>query len=449
MNDVLRFSCPSCHAQLAADTGRASQTAPCPDCGQLLILPGGKVPSGQKVLRVKPAKPLYMPPANPADPQPAVPPSFPLTHTPVEAAAVPDMVAELDSRKSAAAAESVQVEKPVPESGPETEPEIIKMNEEVGMNPDAMSGTSTGFTAASAIAPGLGRCEAAGEGDGEENPASTSLGITAENPEAETTAKPPVAKPSSPSGGKKKPLAAVLLLALAGAGTGIYLNRAALLASISPGPPIPAKSTSANAAGGSLATTKQSDDGPAKSGGTKESANVAGTGTTSGEASGSRNMVNPPPSPPVAPQAPPEFSGSAASGQPSSPPAATGVPPVALAPAAVPKTPLGRARLVLDSFLAAPDWQKRLEFSLNPEAIRDSMAAHFRDHPDGPIPVAGVSLMANDTVPGTTKSLFGFRVRVRDFRSDIPMAVEETDSGFRVDWPPFLETYEQIGRAHV
>lgn len=323
------------------------------------------------------------------------------------------------------------------------------MNEEVGMNPDAMSGTSTGFTAASAIAPGLGRCEAAGEGDGEENPASTSLGITAENPEAETTAKPPVAKPSSPSGGKKKPLAAVLLLALAGAGTGIYLNRAALLASISPGPPIPAKSTSANAAGGSLATTKQSDDGPAKSGGTKESANVAGTGTTSGEASGSRNMVNPPPSPPVAPQAPPEFSGSAASGQPSSPPAATGVPPVALAPAAVPKTPLGRARLVLDSFLAAPDWQKRLEFSLNPEAIRDSMAAHFRDHPDGPIPVAGVSLMANDTVPGTTKSLFGFRVRVRDFRSDIPMAVEETDSGFRVDWPPFLETYEQRLRGFM
>lgn len=130
-------------------------------------------------------------------------------------------------------------------------------------------------------------------------------------------------------------------------------------------------------------------------------------------------------------------------------PAAGGVPAKSSPPAAPesPKTPLARARQTLELFLAAPDWRKRLEYSLNPGSLREPMAAHFQNHPDGPVPVEGISLFTDETVPGSTRQLFGFRVRVKDFPADIPTAVEETSEGFRVDWQSFQETYEQRLRA--
>lgn len=116
---------------------------------------------------------------------------------------------------------------------------------------------------------------------------------------------------------------------------------------------------------------------------------------------------------------------------------------------AVPTTPLGVARHVLDQFLTAPDWETRLALSLNADTIRDTMAVHFRDHPDGPIPVEGVAWLTNGKIPGTDRQYYGFRVGVRDLPADIPVAVEDTGKGFRVDWLAFLETYEQRLKAFV
>ncbi|RYD34864.1 MAG: hypothetical protein EOP86_09935 [Verrucomicrobiaceae bacterium] len=110
----------------------------------------------------------------------------------------------------------------------------------------------------------------------------------------------------------------------------------------------------------------------------------------------------------------------------------------------IPSTKLGQARQVLEEFLAAKNWQERIQYSLSVKGLKESMAAHFKDRPDGPVPVEGISLLDSGTIPGTSRGYFGFRVRVQGYPADIPTAVEESEDGsFRVDWVPFLESYEQ------
>lgn len=110
----------------------------------------------------------------------------------------------------------------------------------------------------------------------------------------------------------------------------------------------------------------------------------------------------------------------------------------------IPSTKLGQARQVLEEFLAAADWRERIQYALSVKGLKESMAAHFKDRPDGPVPVEGISLLDSGTIPGTRRSYFGFRVRVQGYPADIPTGVEETEDGsFRVDWVPFLESYEQ------
>jgi hypothetical protein len=255
------------------------------------------------------------------------------------------------------------------------------------------------------------------------------------NPEVPKTKRSPAAK------------AGVLLLLLGSAAGAVYANRSLLFsdrhaAPTASNPKVPAPS-------GEVSGGESSARPDVSAPGTTRPKAVATTGSPTNIApaspavtgSGAVKKTGSDPDAPLSPSsekplpAPATATGSPA-GSAAAPVPAPGAPPA-------PRTPLGHARLALESFLAAPDWQKRLEFAVNPDSIRESMAAHFRDHPDGPIPVEGISLMSNETVPGTTRALFGFRVRIKDFHSDIPMAVEETDHGFRVDWPPFLETYEQ------
>lgn len=53
---------------------------------------------------------------------------------------------------------------------------------------------------------------------------------------------------------------------------------------------------------------------------------------------------------------------------------------------------IDEASKVAESFLKAPNWQERLKFVRHPDAVKDMMEEYYRDHPDGPITDAVLSL---------------------------------------------------------
>ena len=50
------------------------------------------------------------------------------------------------------------------------------------------------------------------------------------------------------------------------------------------------------------------------------------------------------------------------------------------------------AAVVAQSFFKAPNWEERLKFVRQPDAVRSMMQAYYQDHPDGPINDAALSL---------------------------------------------------------
>lgn len=430
MSEVLRFACPGCHAQLAADHGYAAQTALCPDCGLPLILPGGKAPAGRKAPKLKLApSPSMLPsplqPSIPPSPDPVpvdeVPASKVDPHEEAEDPAAPVTVPDTKPQAEETAPAFQSVSSPATATPPPSTEKAGKP-EPAGSPETAIAGPAAG-AAAKAPLP----ADAATSGSS--------------SPAASATATSPAK--GSPAG----KIAALLAILAAAAGGGVYANRdtlfppasataknpAAPAATAKNGPPAAKPAASPNE--GQRESRKAEPASPRELASSKSTSPDANQTAATAAA-----RVNTPPAPPILTPAGPAAETASPAPSPSGTSAAAPPPP---ASAPVPKTPLGRARLVLESFLAAPDWRKRLEFALNPDSIRELVAAHFKDHPDGPIPVEGISLLTNDTVPGTTRRLFGFRVRIKDFHADVPMAVEETENGFRVDWPPFQETYEQ------
>lgn len=53
---------------------------------------------------------------------------------------------------------------------------------------------------------------------------------------------------------------------------------------------------------------------------------------------------------------------------------------------------IDEAAKVAENFLKAPNWQERLKYVRHPDAVKDMMEEYYRDHPDGPITDATLSL---------------------------------------------------------
>ncbi len=69
-------------------------------------------------------------------------------------------------------------------------------------------------------------------------------------------------------------------------------------------------------------------------------------------------------------------------------------PPVVTVPEPPPREDImiDEAAAVAQSFFKAPNWQERLKFVRQPEAVREMMENYYRDHPDAPINDAALSL---------------------------------------------------------
>ena len=105
------------------------------------------------------------------------------------------------------------------------------------------------------------------------------------------------------------------------------------------------------------------------------------------------------------------------------------------------------SRKTLERFLVSSTPAERLEFCQRPEQVRAEIETYYQDHPASPLTLEQLTLLAEDRVPGTTLDLHLYNVFLKDKDSPIPVSVEQTKDGFRVDWQSFIESYEHRLRA--
>lgn len=102
------------------------------------------------------------------------------------------------------------------------------------------------------------------------------------------------------------------------------------------------------------------------------------------------------------------------------------------------------AEAALKAFLEAPDWASRSAHVLFPETTRAAMKAYSRESPDGPTPFKSISVKQTQIDEKTGYTLFIFLVSTEAYPSGIPVPIQETKGGWRVDWQTFVEFRDQL-----
>lgn len=109
------------------------------------------------------------------------------------------------------------------------------------------------------------------------------------------------------------------------------------------------------------------------------------------------------------------------------------------APEPEPEKISAAAEATLHAFLGAPDWAARSAYVLFPDKVRPAMEAYSRVVPDGPTPFKSISVQHSHLDEKTGYTLFVFFVKTEKFPDGIPVAVQETQMGWLIDWQAFVE----------
>ncbi|MGD7653933.1 MAG: hypothetical protein ACQCXQ_12000 [Verrucomicrobiales bacterium] len=130
-------------------------------------------------------------------------------------------------------------------------------------------------------------------------------------------------------------------------------------------------------------------------------------------------------------------------------------------PPATPAKASDAAEAVLQAFLQAPDWASRSAYVLQPETMREAMESYSHQEDDGPTAFESVSIVNSYTDKDTGNTLFIYKVVTKQHPEGFPAAVAETNGGWLVDWPTFVEfrddhfakfaegPADQTGRFHL
>ena len=96
---------------------------------------------------------------------------------------------------------------------------------------------------------------------------------------------------------------------------------------------------------------------------------------------------------------------------------------------------LAEPRAVLDSFFAAPTWEKRLAFCRQPGIYRDEMAAFYQTEKDGPESPISVTFTDSARFPGGKRSMMIFHVHFSDLPQGMPVGgYKESGYGRESTW---------------
>jgi hypothetical protein len=92
----------------------------------------------------------------------------------------------------------------------------------------------------------------------------------------------------------------------------------------------------------------------------------------------------------------------------------------------------------LVAFLAAPTWEERLRYTLEPQRARGEMEAYYKQNTDGPwVPDYVEFNESQPTADDPPLRYYTFTLSQGD--TIVPMAVHETTDGLRIDWFTFIE----------
>jgi len=97
------------------------------------------------------------------------------------------------------------------------------------------------------------------------------------------------------------------------------------------------------------------------------------------------------------------------------------------------------SRTALEHFLQANTMVERRAVSQNPDKIKAGMETYYQKNPEGPLAFTELALLTEGEVPETKRALHLYNVFLKDRGAPVPVAVEETRDGFRVDWESFTE----------
>lgn len=99
----------------------------------------------------------------------------------------------------------------------------------------------------------------------------------------------------------------------------------------------------------------------------------------------------------------------------------------------------------LMQFLKAGSLQERLKHTLAAEHMRPIMERYYGVNPDGPILVDAIALVRHDPKPqigGGAHAVFGLESKTWQY--PVPVMLEQTDDGFKVDWLSFVEFKDRL-----
>lgn len=102
------------------------------------------------------------------------------------------------------------------------------------------------------------------------------------------------------------------------------------------------------------------------------------------------------------------------------------------------------AALVLKQFFTAKTWQDRLSFTQAPEVIRPLMERYYGANSDGPLPITRVELIRHDRAPEMGSPHCVFQVSGPGMEQPLPVMVESSAEGWKVDWLTFTEFKDKL-----
>ncbi|MEM9081617.1 MAG: hypothetical protein AAGC74_13095 [Verrucomicrobiota bacterium] len=98
----------------------------------------------------------------------------------------------------------------------------------------------------------------------------------------------------------------------------------------------------------------------------------------------------------------------------------------------------------LNAFLAAPTWNTRIHHSLHPERVGVLMKKYYLSNPDEPIIPTSIRYQHSETDEATDTTFYVFHLTTEQAEAGFPVAIEETEYGYKVDWEAFVEFKDNL-----
>ncbi len=98
----------------------------------------------------------------------------------------------------------------------------------------------------------------------------------------------------------------------------------------------------------------------------------------------------------------------------------------------------------LNRFFQAKTWQERLLLTQPQEKVRPLMERYYADNPDGPVRVSSIELIRFEKSPEIGTPLCVFQVSGPDLSEPLPVMVESSPDGWKVDWLTFTEFKDKL-----